>query len=216
MGRAMLIAAGPGRAMLIGAGPGKIHLMQTKLMVYLCISSLLRFQLTTLLLSYDPKTRPSTCANMHVHTHTHTQTRMHTQTHEHEEYLLFGRQTVVVIRAEATTINVCKHARAHLPPYIRTPANTPTHEYTECCLDDPLFCLFHCCLQSSSLWNCNKTTYACLRVRLLKSIEECVVASPVASAILATTTPEDAAEYISKRPPALSSNGICTRNDSAT
>ena len=105
------------------------------------------------------------------------------------------------------------HNETHTYAHLHTPRRMNTQSIAWMI---HLFCLLHGCFHSSSLWNCNKTTYACLRVRLLKSIEECVGASPIASAILAPTTPEDAAEYISKRPPALSSNGICTRNDSAT
>ena len=78
------------------------------LMVYLCISSLLRFQLTTLLLSYDPKKHAS------AHTHTHTQTRIHTQTHEHEEYCLDDK----LLRLY------------ELKPRPSTCASMPVHTYT--------------------------------------------------------------------------------------
>ena len=140
-----------------------------------------------------------------AHTHTHTQTRMHTQTHEYEEYLLKPRPS--------TCASMPVHTYTHTYAHLHTPRRMNTQSIAWMI---HLFCLLHGCFHSSSLWNCNKTIYACLRLGLLKSIEECMVASPVVSAILATTTAEDAAEDISKRSPALSWNGICKGNDSTT
>ena len=106
----------------------------------------------------------------------------------------------MVIRAEATTINVCKHARAHIHTYIRTHAHTQTHEHKEYCLDDKLFRLSQACFQSSSLWNCKRTTRTFIRLRLLRSIDGCVLASPNDSATSATTSHMCTTAYASVPP----------------
>ena len=85
MGRAMLTAVVPGRAMLIGAWPAKIHFMQTKLMVYLCISFLsvtIPINHTVAVKGSENTTTIDVREYVRAHTHTHTRayTNMHART----------------------------------------------------------------------------------------------------------------------------------------
>ena len=111
-----------------------------------------------------------------------------------------------LLRCQITTLSLLcdlktrASTRANMQVHIHTHAHTQTHVHKEYCLDDKLFRLSQACFQSSTSWNCKRTTRTFIRLRLLRSIDGCVLASPNDSPTSATTTPEDAAQCVSERP----------------
>ena len=90
--------------------------------------------------------------------------------------------------------------RANTHVDTHTHAHTQTHEHKEYCLDDKLFRLSQACFQSSTPWNCKRTTRTFIRLRLLRSIDGCVLASPNDSATSATTSHMCTTAYASVPP----------------